>query len=970
MNGIMRHVLTVTFMVLTAAGAVMAASAVDNALIGSSLTGQTPQYGQSLQNGQDAAGRVVSPLTSDDRMIRALEDREQMQLLQDLSDKETMPVPEEEIIRNSDKKATKNSRQPVTKKPLILVKSEPGDGLVKLNWTVVTATPRLDDQPLRFTIRYGYESEKLTKSIMVGVGTDFVVRELKNFQPYYFQVIALDRDQQTMFKSDELRITPLPAEEQGSRIEKSFSKKTLTLQDKIEPELMQRELKQFGYDFFKNSLQLTNAIDAMPAGSGYLLGPGDVLSLNVWGAINIRQELTVDRNGEVMIPKVGMVKVWGLPLDKARKALNDAMSKYFRNYESSLTVAKLRTIQVYVVGEVEAPGSYPVSSMSTVINALAAAGGPSRNGSLRSVKVTRGNQAIAKVDLYEMLLSGDRGRDVQLQNGDTIFVPVIGPVVAVAGEVRRPAIYELAGKTMLTEVLSMAGGVAASGSLGRIQIERLDSNNSRIILDYSSGKGDATDAAFAGVEVRDRDMVKLFPVQEAVRQVVVLKGNVQQQGEYQFRPGMRLVDLVSSTQQLLPESYLDSIEVTRISPPDYHRELITVSLRRALAGNQGDNLLLQEQDTIKVFSRWEMEEKPRVAVNGAVVNPGTYQYYAGMSVRDLVTAAGSPKRNAYLNRAELSRIVINGEKARSERIQIDLGKALAGDQQHNLLLKNDDVLIVREVTDWQDATDKFVRLKGEVNFPGVYSLARGEKLSSVIARAGGYSDKAYLRGAKFTRRAVREIQQKRMDEIIVKTEKDILQKQSALASMSASKEELEATKAALESLMKSVERMKTLKAEGRVVMRLTPLEELKKSSYDLDLEGGDELEIPPRPSVVNVLGQVYNPTSFIYTAGQDVDSYLQKAGGPVSDAEQSEMYIIRADGTVFSRQQSSFGIQWSDEGKRWSFGSFLSASLEAGDTLVVPQKLERISWMRDIKDITQILANVAMTAGTVLIGLK
>jgi protein involved in polysaccharide export with SLBB domain len=303
-------------------------------------------------------------------------------------------------------------------------------------------------------------------------------------------------------------------------------------------------------------------------------------------------------------------------------------------------------------------------------------------------------------------------------------------------------------------------------------------------------------------------------------------------------------------------------------------------------------------------------------------------------------------------------------------VQLDLGKALAGDPAHNLALQIDDVLIVRGVTDWQEATDKFVMLKGEVRFPGAYSLARGERLSSVISRAGGYTDKAYLRGAKFTRRSARELQQKRMDEIVIKSEKDILQKQAAVASVAASKDELEATKAALDSLMKSVERMKELKAEGRVVMRLSSVEELKKGSYDVELEGGDQLEIPPRPGVVSVLGQVYNPTSFICLAGQDVDSYLTKAGGPVNDADPSEMYIIRADGTVFSRQQSSFGIQWSDEGRYWSFGSFLSSPLEPGDALVVPQKLERISWMREIKDITQILANVALSAGTVMIGLR
>jgi protein involved in polysaccharide export with SLBB domain len=343
-----------------------------------------------------------------------------------------------------------------------------------------------------------------------------------------------------------------------------------------------------------------------------------------------------------------------------------------------------------------------------------------------------------------------------------------------------------------------------------------------------------------------------------------------------------------------------------------------------------------------------------------------------MTVRDLITAGGSPKRNAFLETGELSRIVIVGDKANPSRLSVNLTKALAGDPQHNLPLQSDDVLIVRSVTDWFDASDKFIKLKGEVRFPGVYSVGRGEKLSSVIARAGGYTERAYLRGAKFIRRSVRETQQKRMDEIVARTEKQVLSKQAALAQLSASREEIDATRSSLENLMKGIELAKTMKAEGRVVIHLAELEELRKSGSDVVVEGGDELEIPARPSVVLVMGYVYNPISFVYEPeSSDLGTYLKKAGGPTNDADETEMYVIKADGTVFSRQQSSFGLHWSDDSRRWNFGNnFTSSALEPGDTLVVPQKIERIAWMREIKDITQILANVALTAGTILIGLK
>lgn len=852
----------------------------------------------------------------------------------------------------------------------IAVKAEPGDGLIKLSWKMpYLPTVALEQQP-RFIILYGTESERLTSSHTVGAVQEFVLRDLKNFQPYYIQVVALDREQKPLARSQEFRSIPLPSDQLGSVLERNFARQTSTLQDQTEPEQFQRELKQFGYDFFKNTAQLSQGLDLLPAGDEYAVGPGDVLKLSLWGAVNAQYDLTVDRNGEVLIPKAGSVQVWGLKLGQAKEAINSAIGRYFRNYEMNLTMGPLRTVQVYVVGEVEAPGSYPVSSMSTVINALAAAGGPTRNGSLRAVRITRGKQVVENVDLYDMLLTGDRSKDMRLQNGDTIFVPVIGPVVGVAGEVKRPAIYELNGVTTLSQVLQMAGGVTANGDTGRIQLERLAENKQRVVQDVLAPAGKLA-TTLSSVRLQDRDMIKVFPVPAATHQVVSLRGNVQRPGEYQFKPGMHLTDLIPSTQVLLPETYLDSVEITRLVPPDYRKELLTANLRAALAGSTLDNILLQEQDSVKVFSLWEMKEKPKVAVNGAVVNPGVYQFYPGMSVRDLVTAGGSPKRNAYLELAELSRILIAGDKATAKRISLNLAKALAGDPQQNLPLQPDDVLIVRSVADWQDATDKFVTLKGEVRFPGVYSVARGEKLSSVIERAGGYTSKAYLFGAKFTRRSVQEQQQKRMDEIIQRAERDVSQKQATLAQVSASKDELEATKATLEGVQRSLDQMRRLRAEGRVVLRLALLDELKQSSYDLELEGGDELEIPQRPGVVHVLGQVYNPTSFIYLPESAVvENYLNRAGGPTREAAEDEIYVIRADGSVFSRQQSSFGIHWSEDSKSWSLGSFMASQLMPGDTVVVPQQIEKTAWMRDIKDITQILANVAMTAGSVYLWFK
>lgn len=849
-------------------------------------------------------------------------------------------------------------------KGLLTLKVEPGDSMVSLTWMVTGLQQKPGDLPLTFALFSGSEPGRYDKKIELGSVNEYRLRELKNNQVYFVKVQGYTRDGAVTLFSNEERVIPLAAEELGSPLERSFAGKVQTMQDKIEADPFKRELKQFGYDFFKNSQATGVPAENLPVGSDYVIGPGDSIRIDLWGSINTHYEMEVDRNGEIAIPKVGVLKVWGLTYGQAKESVNRAVGRYFKGYELNVTLGRLRTIQVFVVGEVAAPGMYTISSLGTVINALTLAGGPSRSGSLRSIKVLRGGRAVQDIDLYDMFLSGDRSRDVRLENGDTVFVNVIGPVVAVAGEVKRPAIYELKGTTNLAGLLAMAGGISAAGDAGRIQVERFEGNSARVVQDFEARQGGAE--LLAKVEVRDRDMVKVFPVFKALREVVALQGNVVKPGEYQFRKGMRLADLVTGFDALLPESYLASVQITRLALPDYHREVLSADLAKALAGDPKENVLLQEQDTVKVGSRAEMEEKRLVSVSGEIVYPGTYDYYDNMTVRDLINLAGSSKRSAFLDNAELTRIEVQGGAARSVRFTVDLRKALAGDPQHNVVLQPNDSLIVRGIPDWLEATDRFVMLKGEVVFPGTYSIGKGERLSSVVARAGGFADKAFLKGAKFTRKSVKENQQLRMDEFIARAQQDILRKQGELAALAASKEELEATKASLDGLMRSLEKLKTAKAEGRVVIRLASLEEFRNSPYDIEMMGGDVLEVPQTPNVVNVMGEVYNPTTLIHMPGKTATYYLKKAGGPMRDAEEDEMYVLKADGTVVSREQSSSGIHWDEEAKRWTFGGFMSASLDPGDTLVVPQQLERIAWMREIKDVTTILSQIALTAGVVV----
>ncbi|WP_243371315.1 SLBB domain-containing protein [Geotalea sp. SG265] len=893
----------------------------------------------------------------------------------DLLGGERIPAEKTNLLKEKEK-----AKEPKAKKAKVFLKVEPGDGLVRLSWDVKGLQVRPGDPPVKFTLFYGLEPGRYEKKIEVGSVREYTLRGLVNNYIYYVKVQGTAQTKQEteaeeekvaeqVIFSNEVKATPLAAGEQGSQLEKAFARKVATFQDNLEADPFKRELKQFGYDFFQNSLATLTMSDNLPVGGDYIIGPGDSLRVDLWGTLQARYDAVVDRNGEITLPKVGTVKVWGINYSQAKDVINKAISRYYKGYELNVTLGKLRTIQVYVVGEVESPGTYSVSSLATVINALSQAGGPSKNGSLRTVRLLRGGKLVQEVDLYDMLLGGDRSKDVRLENGDTLLVPVIGPVAAVAGEIKRPGIYELRGKTSLSQVLDFAGGITAAGDTARVQVERFEGNKARVVQDYEIKPGQSG-LDLAAIAMQDQDMIKVFPVFKALRHVVTLKGNVVRPGEYQYKEGMRIIDLIPSFAALLPDSYLESIEISRMVPPDFHKETSSVNLRKALQGDEKENILLLEQDSIKIFPRSEMEEKPMVSINGEVLNPGTYDYYPRMTVRDLLTAAGSPKRNAFLENAELTRIRVEEGKAQVKRKMVDLKRAMADDPEHNLVLEADDVLSVRSIPQWLDTEDRFVTLKGEFRFPGIYSIAKGERLDSVIRRAGGFTREAYLKGAKFTRKSVQESQQKRMEEVIARSEQDIVKKQGELASLAASKEELEATKASLEGLQKNLEQLKQKKAEGRVVVHLVSVEDLSKTPYNLEMSGGDVLEVPPVPSVVNVMGQVYNPTTFVHLPGSTVASYLSQAGGPNHDAEEDDMYIIKADGSVDSRQQSKFGIRWNEDDKSWSFGSFMSKPLNPGDTLVVPQKLERTAWLRDIKDITTIISQIALTAGTVFIGLK
>jgi polysaccharide biosynthesis/export protein len=720
-------------------------------------------------------------------------------------------------------------------------------------------------------------------------------------------------------------------------------------------------LTQFGYNFFGTSAAGFAPLADVPVGPDYLIGPGDSIILNLWGSVEGTQELEVNRSGEVVLPKVGTVKVWGVSFGRLPEVLKASLSRNFKDINVSVTMGKLRVIKVFVVGEVKAPGDYNLSPLSTLINALSACGGPLETGTLRNIQLRRGGKVVETVDLYDFFLRGDKSHDIRLQPGDTIFVPVIGRVAGIGGNVKRPAVYELRDEKNLGDLIALAEGLLPTGYLQRVQIFRVDAHEKKVVADFDIEPrmgANSLEQVVAKIPIQDLDIVKVFPIDATLRNNVKLDGYVLRPGHYALRPGMRLSQLLLKD-NLLPEFYEEAAEITRLYPPDYHPEKLFVNIAKALAGDAANDLELKEFDEVRIFSRWEMVEMPKVRINGEVQRPGEYRLFPGMKVRDLLLVAGNPKTTAYLDNAEINRLKLGGREVSSFPLVVNLAKAIHGNPGDNVVLAPFDELTVRKIPNWAEEKERYVTVQGEFRFPGVYPIYKGETLSSVIARAGGFTDRAYLYAAKFTRVPLRDLQQKRMDELLATTQQEIIKKQSELASVASSKEELESTQAALENLQRTVTLLKGAKAEGRLTIRLDRLDRFKGSQYDVELLGGDLLEVPEKLNAVNVLGQVYNPTSFIPVDDEDAGYYLGEAGGPTRDAETADIYIVRADGTVLSRQEvSAF--------KSLIFAGFLSTTMKPGDTIIVPQRLDKIAWTREIKDIATILGNLALAAGVVV----
>jgi polysaccharide export outer membrane protein len=781
-------------------------------------------------------------------------------------------------------------------------------------------------------------------------------------------------------------------------------------------------VERFGMQVFENGTRDLQMIPMdLPVGPDYVLGPGDGVSVDLWGGVSRRFYRVVDREGRLSLPEVGPLLVAGKSLAEVQESVQKTLRTQFRDISADVSLSRLRAIRVYVVGDVVRPGAYDIGSLSTPLNALFAAGGPTGRGSLRILKHYRGNQLVQDVDVYDLLLHGVKGDIQRLENGDTVMVPPLGSEITVEGMVRRPAVYEQKDEKSLADAIALAGGLLPSATLRHIEVQRTVAHEKQTMLTLDVPQDDPPDGVTNRLEsfqIQDGDKIRIFPIAPYTQDVVYLEGHVVRPGKYSFREGMRIRDLIGSYKDLLPEPALQYGEIIRLSLPDYRPtvqrfsvvealadpakgpelkpldtvqffgrydfenppdvsvwgdvrapgtyqtsgdihlsdaihlagglapdaatgdaqvfrymsdstlKIFNVKLSSALDGSPTDDIVLSSRDRVLVHKNPAAADPATVYVKGEVVRPGRYPLTADMRISDLIRAAGGLKQSANTKTADLTHFYWNDDKQiAGKQEKVALADALVANPDGNLVLNNGDVLTVPQVPGLSDLGAS-ISLRGEVVHPGSYGIRPGEKLSSVLLRAGGFAPAAYPYGAVLLRSEVQKLEQRSYGELVQRVREQQTTLKLTATSTNDPDQKLSAESAlvqwqsALDSLMNSP-------PSGRVTIQVSSnIKTWANTSRDVTVRAGDVLVVPKRASYVLVQGQVYGPTAVAYRPGKSAKWYLLQAGGPTNLANKKATFAIRADGTVIGSHSSS-----------WISGDWMSVPLQPGDMVVVPEKV-------------------------------
>jgi polysaccharide export outer membrane protein len=721
-------------------------------------------------------------------------------------------------------------------------------------------------------------------------------------------------------------------------------------------------LKPFGYDLFEQQVSSFAPITNIPVPAEYIVGPGDELDVQLYGTQNHNLQLIVGRDGRIQFPELGPVNVAGQTFNAVKSSLEAQVARQMIGVRASVTMGDTRSIRVFVLGEAKRAGSYTISGLGTISSALFAAGGIRPTGSLRKIELKRQGALIRRLDLYDMLIRGNTTDDAKLLPGDVIFIPSIGPTIGVEGEVRRPAIYETRSETTVADVVELAGGLAPEADTANAALTRIDPSQHRVVL-----RVDLSGAAAKSQPIRNGDLLRVSRLRPTLDAGVVVEGYVYATGAFAFHPGMRLSEVIHSVDDLKPDADIHYLLIRRELPPDRRIVVRSADLEAALkAPGSAADVPLMARDRIMVFDLQSSRDRvvqplldelklqsniqrPEevVRIVGRAKVPGDYPLEVGMTVRDLVRAGGSLADAAYGGQAELTRYnVVKGESHQTELIQVDLGAAMRGDPASNLRLQPFDSLSIKEVQAW--AVHQEINLRGEIRFPGKYSIKRGETLKSVMERAGGLTDLAFADGAVFTRKELREREQTQLDMLAAHMQNDIafVALQGAAANQAQAGTSLQVGQSLLQTL-------RSTKAVGRLVINLSAtLRSPMGSVTDVILRDGDELLIPKFQQEVTVIGEVQTATSHLYRPSLSRDDYISMSGGVTRRADTGRIYVVRANGSVVV-----------SEGSRWYHSG--TVQIRPGDTIVVPLNAEHLPLLPLWQAVTQIIYNVAIAAAAI-----
>lgn len=797
----------------------------------------------------------------------------------------------------------------------------------------------------------------------------------------------------------------------------------------------------YGAQLFRTLPSTFAPVNQVPVTPDYVIGPNDELLIQTWGQVTLNSRFVVDRSGGIYIPQVGNVHVAGVRFDQLQPFLKSQLGKTLRNFDLNVNMGQLRSIQVFIVGQARRPGTWTLSSLTTLVNAIFATGGPSPQGSLRHIEVKRGGKTITDFDLYDLILHGDKSKDVALLPGDVVYIPPVGPQVAVAGSVKVPAIYELKSNEGSTvgEVLELSAGLTNVASGERLRLERVDERKLRSITEVP------LNAVGRSITLRDGDLLELVAIPNQYKDAVTLRGNVANPGRYTWKPGMHVLDLLPDKEALVTRDYwlkrsqlgqpMMSYVPTCLpntpygipnlrygvpvgdegDDPYWKYSSVRTSGMTSLVGLPVTNANTQSVNTTVAGSPSatpdltandgtpitdggldcgkQLEAQSYIPIsmmNG--MNPGSNSQVSGTQTsqqQNLLAANRMSSTNASVgttvsnasagqflprNDVKLSEPDINWSYAVIERqskenlttslLPFNLGRAvLEGDASQNLELLPGDVITIFSKADIrvpQMQQTRFVRLEGEFVSSGIYSVKPGETLRQLVQRAGGLTPEAYLYGSEFTRESTRRVQQQRLNEYVDQIALQASTNATNNAGRAISAQDTAALAAQQSQTQNIITNLRQARATGRIVLELTPDANVVGQLPDLPLEDGDKFIVPRVPSTVSVDGAVYNQNSFLYDPHRRLGDYLRLAGGANRDADKNRAYVIRAGGSVISKQYSS-----SLRGN-----GFDSVRLYPGDTVVIPLNLDKGKTMRLIVDIAQIVGQfgIAIAAANTVLG--